>query len=76
MRVPILIVQGEDDRYGTVKQIRAAEEECYCPVDAVLLSGCGHAPHREKPAETLEAVGAFIDRILRLHNEAAMENAA
>jgi pimeloyl-ACP methyl ester carboxylesterase len=77
IRVPILIVQGEDDPYGTVDQIRVAEEECYCPVDSVLLPACGHAPHRDKPAETLEAVDAFMDRILTLHGEAdAMERAA
>lgn len=71
IRVPILIVQGEDDPYGTVAQIKVAEEECYCPVDAVLLAGCGHAPHRDKPAETLDAVGAFVTRIFELHGEAA-----
>jgi pimeloyl-ACP methyl ester carboxylesterase len=77
IRVPILIVQGEDDPYGTVRQIRVAEEECYCPVDAMLLPGCGHAPHRDKPAETLEEVSSFVSRIFDLHGEAAaMERAA
>ena len=74
--MPVLIVQGEDDPYGTVRQIEVAEEECYCPVDAVLLPGCGHAPHRDKPDETLETVGGFIERILVLHGEAKMERAA
>jgi pimeloyl-ACP methyl ester carboxylesterase len=77
IRVPILIVQGEDDPYGTAKQIEVAEEECYCPVDAVLLPGCGHSPHRDRPEETLEAVAAFVSRIFDLHGEAvAMERAA
>ena len=77
IRVPILILQGEDDPYGTVRQIRVAEEECYCPVDAMLLPGCGHAPYRDKPAETLEAVSSFVSRIFELHGEAAaMERAA
>jgi pimeloyl-ACP methyl ester carboxylesterase len=77
IRVPVLIVQGEDDPYGTVRQIEVAEEECYCPVDAVLLPGCGHAPHRDKPAETLDAVATFVTRIFELHGEAAaMEHAA
>ena len=49
IRVPILIVQGEDDPYGTVRQIEVAEEECYCPVDAMLLPGCGHAPTATSP---------------------------
>jgi pimeloyl-ACP methyl ester carboxylesterase len=77
IRVPVLIAQGEDDPYGTVRQVRVAEEECYCPVEAVLLTGCGHAPHRDRPEETLEAVSSFVARIFQFHGEAkAMEQAA
>ena len=39
IRVPVLIVQGEDDQYGTVKQIEIAQQECYCPVEVALLPG-------------------------------------
>jgi hypothetical protein len=42
----------------------------------VLLPGCGHAPHRDKPDEALDAIGGFIERILVLHGEARMERAA
>lgn len=71
IRVPILLIQGADDRYGTMAQVRAAEAECYCPVEPLILPGCGHAPHREKAAETLEAVAAFRDRIFRVHGSMA-----
>lgn len=70
IRVPILIVQGEDDQYGTTKQIEAAQEECYCPVDVTLVPGARHAPHREAVDLTLETVAAFINRLLRTHGEA------
>ncbi len=72
IRVPVLIIQGLDDRYGTVRQVEAAQEECTCPVEPLLLPGCGHAPHREKPTETLTAVADFADRILRRHGEASV----
>ena len=55
IRVPILIVQGEDDQYGTVRQIEIAQEECYCPVDVALLPGVKHNPAREAPEVTLSA---------------------
>jgi pimeloyl-ACP methyl ester carboxylesterase len=74
IRVPVLILQGADDRYGTLAQIRVAQEECYCPVDALVMPGTGHAPHREKPDETLAAIAAFTDRILRVHE--GLETAA
>lgn len=60
IRVPILIVQGEDDQYGTAAQIAAAEETCFCPVEVALLPGAKHSPHREAPEATLRAVADFI----------------
>ncbi|HWV53949.1 alpha/beta hydrolase [Pseudorhodoplanes sp.] len=71
IRVPILIVQGEDDQYGTIRQIEIAQEECYCPVDVALLPGVKHNPAREAPEVTLRTVSEFVDRILRRHEQAA-----
>jgi pimeloyl-ACP methyl ester carboxylesterase len=70
IRVPILIVQGENDQYGTLKQIEVARQECFCPVETVVLPGIRHIPYREAPEATLEAVAAFINRLLRDHHEA------
>jgi len=63
IRVPILVIQGADDRYGTLAQVRVVDEECYCPVETLILPGCGHAPHREKAEETLVAVTAFSEQL-------------
>jgi len=60
IRVPMLIVQGQNDEYGTARQIEVAREECYSPVEAVLLPDCGHAPFRDRPAATLIAARDFI----------------
>ena len=67
--MPILIVQGADDQYGTLKQIEAAQEECYCPVDVAVMPGVRHSPHRDAPELTLETVSGFINRLLRDHHE-------
>jgi pimeloyl-ACP methyl ester carboxylesterase len=75
IRVPILIVQGEDDQYGTVKQIEVAKEECYCPVDVALLPAVRHAPHREAADKTLAAITDFANRLLRDHKEGAVHAA-
>ncbi len=53
IRVPILIVQGADDQYGTVRQIELAQQECYCPVEVALLPGAKHVPQREAPEVTM-----------------------
>jgi pimeloyl-ACP methyl ester carboxylesterase len=70
IRVPILVVQGTDDQYGTLKQVEAAQQECYCPVEVAVLPGARHSPQRDAPALTLSSVSAFINRLLRDHHEA------
>jgi pimeloyl-ACP methyl ester carboxylesterase len=68
IRVPILIVQGRNDQYGTVRQIEAAQEECYCPVDVVMVEG-RHSPYRDAPEETLRVTAEFVNHLLRDHHE-------
>jgi pimeloyl-ACP methyl ester carboxylesterase len=75
IRVPILIVQGEDDQYGTIKQIEVAQRECYCPVEVALLPGVRHVPQREAPAVVLKAISEFANRLLRDHKEGSMHAA-
>jgi pimeloyl-ACP methyl ester carboxylesterase len=64
IRVPILIVQGEDDQYGTVRQIEMALQECYCPVEVAMLPGARHSPQRDAPEATLKAIAEFVARAL------------
>jgi pimeloyl-ACP methyl ester carboxylesterase len=68
IRVPILIVQGEADKYGTVRQIETAQEACYCPVEVALLPGAKHSPQREAPEATLKAVSEFVGRVLEANS--------
>jgi pimeloyl-ACP methyl ester carboxylesterase len=75
IRVPILIVQGENDQYGTLAQIEMAQQECYCPVEVALLPDTRHAPYREAPEATLRAIADFANRLLRDHHEGDMSPA-
>ena len=67
IRVPVAILQGADDQYGTIRQVEIAQEECYCPVDVTIIPGAGHSPHREAPEATLNAISEFAGRILHTH---------
>jgi pimeloyl-ACP methyl ester carboxylesterase len=69
IRVPMLVVQGDKDQYGTLKQVETAQEECFCPVEAAVLPGIRHDPCREAPELTLKTVADFINRLLRDHHE-------
>jgi pimeloyl-ACP methyl ester carboxylesterase len=64
---PLLLVQGNDDEYGTVRQIEAIERQVSGPVEVLTVPACGHAPHREHPKLTLDTMTEFIQR--RLANE-------
>ena len=67
IRVPVAVIQGADDQYGTIRQVEIAQEECYCPVDVTIIAGAGHQPHRETPAATLDAISDFANAVLRTH---------
>jgi pimeloyl-ACP methyl ester carboxylesterase len=70
IRVPMLIVQGENDQYGTIRQVATAMQECFCPVETAILPGIRHDPPREAPEQALAVTAAFINRLLRDHREA------
>jgi pimeloyl-ACP methyl ester carboxylesterase len=63
IRVPMLVVQGLDDEYGTPAQVDAIANRAGADVDRLLLSACGHAPHRDRGAFVEEVAGAWIRRL-------------
>jgi pimeloyl-ACP methyl ester carboxylesterase len=67
IRVPVAILQGEDDQYGTIRQVEIAQQECYCPLDVTMIPKAGHSPHREAVELTLTTASEFAERILILH---------
>jgi pimeloyl-ACP methyl ester carboxylesterase len=67
VRVPILIVQGIDDQYGTLAQVALAQEAAYCPVDVLVLENCRHSPHLDQRDATLKGVAEFTYRVLTVH---------
>lgn len=61
IRVPVLLVQGTGDEYGTMAQLDAiAEDARHARIDTLHLANCGHAPHRDRPDLVLPAIAAFV----------------
>jgi pimeloyl-ACP methyl ester carboxylesterase len=56
---PVLAVQGCDDEYGTMEQIREIAR-CVPGTKLLELPDCGHSPHRDQPARLIAAVADFI----------------
>ena len=69
VRVPVAIIQGADDQYGTLRQVEIAQEECYCPVDATILPGVGHSPHREAAEATLTVLRDFYSAVIDMRDQ-------
>jgi pimeloyl-ACP methyl ester carboxylesterase len=59
IRSPLLAVQGIDDEYGTLEQVRGIARRV--PGTQLLaLPACGHSPHRDQPQAVIEATTAFL----------------
>ncbi|MFF3822646.1 alpha/beta fold hydrolase [Streptomyces griseus] len=57
---PTLLIQGDRDEYATLRQLDALEKGLGGPARRVELADCGHSPHLERPAETRDAIVAFL----------------
>jgi pimeloyl-ACP methyl ester carboxylesterase len=57
---PVLAIQGSADEYGTPRQLDDIAAGVSGPVHTWLIPGCGHAPHRERPAEVFARAAAFL----------------
>lgn len=59
IRCPLLAVQGLDDEYGTLEQIRGIARRV--PQARLLeLPECGHSPHRDQRETLIDAIAGFM----------------
>jgi len=56
---PVLCIQGEDDEYGTIAQVRAIQARVPA-TEVVMMPNCKHSPHRDQPEATLEKMVEFV----------------
>lgn len=64
IRCPLLIIQGEDDEYGTIKQVDAIRTQVSGPVEVRMLPNCRHTPHRDQRQATYQAMTQFIRNLI------------
>jgi pimeloyl-ACP methyl ester carboxylesterase len=62
--VPVLLIQGEDDQYGTVAQVEAIARQVSGPVETIMLPDCAHSPHQSLQKDTtIAAIAGFVARL-------------
>jgi pimeloyl-ACP methyl ester carboxylesterase len=59
LRCPLLLVQGEDDGYGTLEQIDSIVR-VVPHARRLVLANCGHIPQRDAPATVIRATAHFM----------------
>jgi len=59
---PVLAIQGEDDEYGTMEQLRRIGGEVR-DVELLALQDCRHSAHRDQPEAVIDAITRFVDRV-------------
>ena len=57
---PVLLIQGENDVYGSLKQLDAIERDVKGKCSRTVLQDTGHSPHKEQPESVLLAFKNFI----------------
>ena len=61
---PLLIIKGEDDEYGTIKQVDAIRAQVSGTVAVRMLPDCGHTPHRDQRKTTINAIIRFVQDLI------------
>jgi pimeloyl-ACP methyl ester carboxylesterase len=57
--VPVLLIQGTSDEYGTLEQLDRIERSVAGPVQRLHLDA-GHSPHLQATERTIDAIADFI----------------
>lgn len=60
IRVPLCVIQGHDDQYGSGAQVEEVQRQAQVPVSVRMLEDCGHSPQREQRQAVLAEVSRFV----------------
>ncbi len=60
---PLLLLQGEDDEYGTRAQVEGIAAGVSGPVNVKLIPDCGHTPHFQAKDTVLTEMTRFIEAL-------------
>ncbi|MDY6879569.1 MAG: alpha/beta hydrolase [Thermodesulfobacteriota bacterium] len=62
IHVPVLVIQGENDEYGTSAQVASIVRHAGPGVEVLVPPNCGHNPHQEQETVVFQTMKDFICR--------------
>lgn len=60
---PVFAIQGEEDQYGTVKQVDGIVNQLAGASSKLIIPDCGHAPHLDKKDTVVNEITTFIKSV-------------
>lgn len=64
IEIPCLVIQGQDDQYGTIAQVEAIRQQVAGPAEVMMLPDCRHSVFRDQSAASLDAIVRFAGQCL------------
>lgn len=61
---PVLVIQGEGDEYGSIKQVKGIIGQVSGKAMELIIPSIGHTPHKEAAEIVLESSASFIRDII------------
>ncbi|MBS7788192.1 alpha/beta hydrolase [Flavobacterium sp. CYK-55] len=68
IKCPALIIQGEDDAFGTVDQVNRITAQIQ-KAQRLMLHKTGHNPHKEFPEKVIELTADFVLKMIKSAQE-------
>lgn len=69
VKCPVLVIQGENDDFGTVAQVESICSRVSGSSDAYILPQTGHVPHKQAVNLVLERTSRFIESVVAAEND-------
>jgi pimeloyl-ACP methyl ester carboxylesterase len=67
IQVPLLVVQGEDDEYGTLAQVESIVLQAGGYAEALVIPSCKHSIHRQASDQLILAICKFTEQKLQIN---------
>ena len=60
IKVPILLIQGKNDEYGSLDQILGINRQVTSKIENIIIEDCGHSPFKDHPEIVNNAINKFL----------------
>ncbi len=60
---PLLVIQGNDDEYATIKQVDSIVNKTSCSAESAMINNCKHVPHFQSKDIILGIITEFVNKL-------------